>query len=304
VMRVISGEVNVKDLSPMQTTWSYYNDVALDIEKLSRYVLQGKLVQTSYETSFKVSYGDKSLDITRKNTITGEIEETFHSERGSIKTAQTQTKISKSIYTGADAAFEKSGEDPIYQFTDKTNKINDGFEAFKKYMLSDMLVDTYLIALKLAQFGLTGESAPVIKGFHNIVQTLAKQADHENRFTENMRELGYEINSKILSEKQKSAKDSLLWFEAKVDESSWLHDKFRYGPCDRYGNCTCEIENRSKSCGNACFGLCGPNCDCWSWVCGDCVCHCFCFHHDYYCSCIDDLYYMCWNVWLWFDACC
>jgi hypothetical protein len=29
-----------------------------------------------------------------------------------------------------------------------------------------------------------------------------------------------------------------------------------------------------------CFGMCGPGCDCWSWVCGDCCYHDFCADHD------------------------
>lgn len=40
-------------------------------------------------------------------------------------------------------------------------------------------------------------------------------------------------------------------------------------PCEPY-------PNRDKQC----FGMCGPHCDCWSWVCGDCCYHDFCADHD------------------------
>lgn len=35
---------------------------------------------------------------------------------------------------------------------------------------------------------------------------------------------------------------------------------------------------------NKCLGLCGPNCWCWSLVCGDCCFHRGCYEHDLCCS--------------------
>jgi hypothetical protein len=32
-----------------------------------------------------------------------------------------------------------------------------------------------------------------------------------------------------------------------------------------------------------CYGMCGPGCTCWSWVCGDCCFHTGCAVHDDYC---------------------
>ena len=46
------------------------------------------------------------------------------------------------------------------------------------------------------------------------------------------------------------------------------------------GRCTL-----TNTCGNRCYGRCGPSCTCWSWVCGSCGCWDSCRHHDYYCSC-------------------
>jgi hypothetical protein len=34
---------------------------------------------------------------------------------------------------------------------------------------------------------------------------------------------------------------------------------------------------------NGCYGMCGPGCTCWSWVCGDCCFHTGCAVHDDYC---------------------
>ena len=35
--------------------------------------------------------------------------------------------------------------------------------------------------------------------------------------------------------------------------------------------------------GNNCYGMCGPGCSCWSWVCGDCCYHWGCAVHDNWC---------------------
>ncbi|ETO15576.1 hypothetical protein RFI_21788 [Reticulomyxa filosa] len=272
VIREVAGEVNVNELSSMKQEWSYYNDVTLKLEKLSPYQLEGKLLQSGYETSFQVSYVEKKMSLSRKNILSGVVEESLYSEK------------SKAL----------KEEAAVYQFTDKQETVTDAFDAFKKYMASELLADTYLISLKLAQTGLTGQSAPVIKGFHSIAHTLAKQRDQSKRFTTEMAALVTEINAKIFEEKKKPKHESLLWFEGK--NYGLLDAKFRYGPCDRYSNCTCEIEDRSSTCGNSCYGMCGPNCNCWAFICGDCDCHCFCYNHDYYCSCVSRLDYHCWNV--------
>jgi len=34
---------------------------------------------------------------------------------------------------------------------------------------------------------------------------------------------------------------------------------------------------------NACYGMCGRGCSCWSFVCGDCCYHSGCARHDSYC---------------------
>jgi hypothetical protein len=34
---------------------------------------------------------------------------------------------------------------------------------------------------------------------------------------------------------------------------------------------------------DSCYGMCGPGCSCWSWVCGDCCYHSGCAVHDSWC---------------------
>ena len=34
---------------------------------------------------------------------------------------------------------------------------------------------------------------------------------------------------------------------------------------------------------DSCYGMCGPGCSCWSWVCGDCCYHYGCAVHDSWC---------------------
>jgi len=270
ILRVVKDEVDVKELSSMKPTWSHFNDVSLQMKTLSPYVMQGELLQSSYETSFYVSYHDKTLQLTRKNLLTGQIEASLYSAK------------------------EKLSDAAVYQFTNNKETISDAFNAFQAFVSSELLSDTYMISLKLAQYGLTGKSAPVIKGFYSIAQTLAKHEAKSNgvkQFTLQMMDLVTEINAVILEENKKPLKP----------QTSSVDSKLMIGPCDRYSGCSCEM---NSTCDNPCYGLCGPNCWCWAFICGDCNCHCFCLHHDYFCSCLSDLDYHCWNIWLWFDACC
>jgi hypothetical protein len=45
---------------------------------------------------------------------------------------------------------------------------------------------------------------------------------------------------------------------------------------------------------NDCYGMCGPGCTCWSWVCGDCCYHSGCAKHDSWCR--DGQWYYCYNI--------
>ena len=58
------------------------------------------------------------------------------------------------------------------------------------------------------------------------------------------------------------------------------------------GNCGAP----TSQCGNDCFGTCGIDCACWSWICGDCGCWEGCRQHDHYCSCEGALDYCCIDV--------
>ena len=48
---------------------------------------------------------------------------------------------------------------------------------------------------------------------------------------------------------------------------------------------TCDTFSTCPPCQNyECLGLCGKECSCWSWVCGDCCYYQGCFNHDLCCS--------------------
>ncbi len=46
-------------------------------------------------------------------------------------------------------------------------------------------------------------------------------------------------------------------------------------------------DQRKDPCKNSCFGMCGPGCTCWKWVCGDCCTHVGCLTHDVTCRLCD-----------------
>ncbi|HTQ44103.1 MAG TPA: hypothetical protein VMI75_15195 [Polyangiaceae bacterium] len=45
---------------------------------------------------------------------------------------------------------------------------------------------------------------------------------------------------------------------------------------------------------NDCYGMCGPDCSCWSWVCGDCCYHYGCAVHDSWCR--EGEWWYCYNI--------
>lgn len=55
------------------------------------------------------------------------------------------------------------------------------------------------------------------------------------------------------------------------------------------GYCT-SYPNRS----NDCYGMCGPGCSCWSWVCGNCCYNSGCAKHDSWCR--QGKWYYCYNI--------
>jgi hypothetical protein len=45
---------------------------------------------------------------------------------------------------------------------------------------------------------------------------------------------------------------------------------------------------------DSCYGMCGPGCSCWSWVCGDCCYHYGCAVHDSWCR--QGQWWYCYNI--------
>ena len=50
----------------------------------------------------------------------------------------------------------------------------------------------------------------------------------------------------------------------------------------------------SRPTANNCYGMCGPGCSCWSWVCGNCCYHYGCAVHDSWCR--SGKWYYCYNI--------
>lgn len=55
-----------------------------------------------------------------------------------------------------------------------------------------------------------------------------------------------------------------------------------------------EVGYCSRPTANECYGMCGPGCSCWSWVCGDCCYHGGCAKHDTWCR--QGQWYYCYNI--------
>lgn len=68
----------------------------------------------------------------------------------------------------------------------------------------------------------------------------------------------------------KIAQQAAMAFNVNVEKLDTLQSKGAY--CDAYPNSA-----------DSCYGMCGPGCSCWSWVCGDCCYHYGCAVHDSWC---------------------
>lgn len=55
-----------------------------------------------------------------------------------------------------------------------------------------------------------------------------------------------------------------------------------------------EVPACSRPRANNCYGMCGPGCSCWSWVCGNCCWHRGCAKHDSWCR--QGKWYYCYNI--------
>jgi hypothetical protein len=62
-------------------------------------------------------------------------------------------------------------------------------------------------------------------------------------------------------------------------------------PASASSNSYCEAYPNSW---DSCYGMCGPGCSCWSWVCGDCCYHYGCAVHDSWCRNGD--WWWCYNI--------
>ena len=67
------------------------------------------------------------------------------------------------------------------------------------------------------------------------------------------------------------------------DSRGYQHRQQRAVLCNNGATCSsnrCPFRKYS----NNCFGMCGPDCTCWDFVCGDCCVHQYCLTHDQCCA--------------------
>jgi hypothetical protein len=67
----------------------------------------------------------------------------------------------------------------------------------------------------------------------------------------------------------------------------------RLAPLDTAGSANGYCQAYPNS-GDSCYGMCGPGCSCWSWVCGDCCYHYGCAVHDSWCR--EGEWYYCYDI--------
>ena len=120
-------------------------------------------------------------------------------------------------------------------------------------------------ALGLGELEIQGTDYPAVMQFYQLALRLAK-----TRFN--------------IIDESKSTNSSLS--RSTRDTHSLVRSK-RLDICENsdrsYENCA-EVPYQSPFGGDNCFGLCGYNCCCWSFVCGDCCRHRFCETHDGCCA--------------------
>ena len=112
-------------------------------------------------------------------------------------------------------------------------------------------------AQALGDLGIQGADSQAVMKFYQFAMRLASARNLENIPTSNL--------------------------DKKVSRS--VHNRIKRRtqcPSDRGG----DVCNRCpySAYGNRCFGMCGPECTCWSFVCGDCCVHTFCETHDQCCA--------------------
>ena len=188
-------------------------------------------------------------------------------------------------------------------------------EGFKKFFESQMTIDIIELSMKIASRGYTGPMAKCVRMLHGFAVHLQEFPPVEEKFDSDLK---FETNRQRINDfltKDRSTaeaeadanknKNGILNWDIDLINSDNSGDGCPGATdgcpsyCYTVGGCGME-----DKCDNECFGMCGNGCSCWSWVCGDCDCHCLCENHDYFCSCESIYEYNCWAMWEWLDDDC
>lgn len=163
--------------------------------------------------------------------------------------------------------------------------------------MADPMMEHYVeMTVKLASNGYLGANGSHIADLYRFAQWIWRFEDSEGEWTDT--EMGalseeFEKLNAIVDASNRAGHwvtnmDELLTLssnETTINEVS-------NGGRNLLGSCG----SPSARCGNPCFGRCGPDCTCWSWICGNCECWDGCYEHDSYCSCKSIFDFWCVNI--------
>ena len=154
---------------------------------------------------------------------------------------------------------EKMTDDILLKLNNKT--VNETRQSVL-YNLAMSYEATLIIeaAQALGDRGIRGMDYPSVMAFYQFALRLAS-------------------NGRISNTTVYKAKDSF----ASDSKKGYQHRQQRSVLCDNGATCS---SNRCpfRKYDNDCFGMCGPGCTCWDFVCDDCCVHQYCLTHDQCCA--------------------
>lgn len=190
-------------------------------------------------------------------------------------------------------------------YREYTTEVSPGHPAnesvLDRFMRSVVAEHFVELSAKLGGTGYIGPHGQHLQNVHRFAQWIyqyeTEQMEYDDSLVdeqwENMTEEFEKVNA-IVSASAKAG----YWVQSMDDLLAFTSDEFST-PRGRVSNGRSLLGNCGSPysrCGNSCYGMCGKDCSCWSWVCGDCECWKGCLTHDYYCSCGGLSEYCCVNV--------
>lgn len=172
----------------------------------------------------------------------------------------------------------------IVQQLDDRNSNETRRIAFEDLALHDEIELITEAAIALGKLGITGNEYPAALPFYVLAMRLQQ---YQNTLLNGSSSVSEVDHTEMRKNRQKSSwLLPALYFAVESVYEGILLNMCVTGRPPRYGD-------RSQNC----FGLCGPMCVCWSWLCGDCCVHQGCVDHDRCCREHGIFSRACWSVW-------